>query len=859
VKYVDLANIESITRTNRRDSVAVTIQKQSNANTVDVADQAYQAVEDLERVLPADVKMTKAVDTSDMVRESLRDVREALILGAILAALVVFAFLHEIRGTLIVALAIPTSVVATFLPISLFGFTINMMVLLGLSLCVGILVDDSIVVIENIHRHLERGEQPAAAALNGRSEIGFAAITITLVDVVVFVPVAFMGGVVGQFFFSFGITVAVATLFSLFMSFTLTPMLASRWFRRVEVGREAAAKAGREEEGPKAGWERAARWLNAGPKWAFAAFDRVYDGLSHWYQRLLQRPVRSRYAVRVLLLVGGIALLLAIVGATMKLKLVGAEFMPRTDEAQVSVKIEGPAGTRIEATNALAQQVEEYVSDRQRFPEVRDVQTTVGSFLGGFAGGGTNTGPQYAEVTVILVKKRQRVRSDVQIADVISRELSRYKSAQITVQAYSSEFGGAEAPLQMQIMGRDQEELLRVAREVADAASGTPGVEDVDVSYKPGKPELQVRVDRMKAADLGMSVAQIAAALRDSLTGDTTTKYREGGDEYDIRVRLRDADRANTADVGRVLVGVSSAGLPIRLSDVGTAELASGPTKIERRDRQRMVVVSANMTRDTVLRTAQAQIQAKLNALSAAAGTGGAAQNVETSSARGAERALEVADTPIGQTYVHWGGEAEMFSREMGFLLQALLLSVALVYMLMAALFNSLRDPFVILTQLPLALVGAFVALAMTRNNLSIVTMIGIIMLMGIVGKNAILMVDYTNTLRARGYDREDAVLEAGPTRMRPILMTTIATVFGMLPTALALTQGAEWRSPMAIVVIGGLLLSTVVTLLMIPVMYTVAEDTTDVVLRLYYLAFRHVPWRDTLQYTSRMKYRGET
>ncbi|MFQ6131753.1 MAG: efflux RND transporter permease subunit [Armatimonadota bacterium] len=824
-----VADVETITRVDRRPSVNVSVQKQADANTIQVADGAYKAIEELREVLPDDVELVLAQDNSEYIREALRDVREALLLGAVLASLVVLLFLQDIRGTIIVALAIPTSIMATFLPISfMFGFTINMMVMLAFSLSVGILVDDSIVVIENISRHLHLGEQPAAAALNGRTEIGFAAITITLVDVVVFVPVAFMRGIVGQFFFSFGITAAIVTLFSLFVSFTLTPMMASRFFRRVDVAQvpiprrlgEAVAWAWqplRDQLSIGHGFEFVRRWVNLlGRFIIFGPWNWLYDNLEAQYKRALRWPVYSRFAVRLALIVAAFGFLVAFVAFAFLTGWVGQEFMPEMDQGRVNVLIETPVGTRLEATDEIARRIEEVASDKRRYPEVESLSTIVGSLASSIVGFGGERGADYAEVDLVLVPKVERERTDQDIIKALIDDLAPIRSADIKVIAGGREGGGTEAPIQVEVSGAEMDELLRVANQLKTRLEHIDGLVDVDLSWRPGRPEVRARIDRQKAAELGLPTALIAGALRTSLAGEVAGQYREAGKEYDIRVRLREIDRNNVAQVGSVIVG-SRMGLPVYLEDVATLTRAAGPTKLERKNRQPMIAVSANLS-GIVL--------------------GEATQKVT--------QAIEQVDP--GTTTMESGGRSARQQENFAYIFESLAIAVILVYMVMAGLFNTFRDPLVIMFTLPMALVGALMGLGLTGYTISIVSLIGVIMLMGLVGKNAILMVDYTNTLRARGETRREAVCEAGPTRMRPILMTTIATIFGVLPTALALNQGSEWRAPMAVVVIGGLILSTLLTLLMIPIMYMTAEDITDFVRRLYHWVFRGWRWEDTRQ-----------
>ena len=878
-----VAERREYTRVDATDSVAITVLKQSGANSVRVADSVREALMALTgqtfdyrgyevtgvpkpegllqtiqyeirppkpvvrkaSILSSDITARVTLDQSTFIRDSLHDLRNHMFFGALLAVLVVFAFLHNLRGTIIVALAIPTSIIATFTPIYFFGFSLNWMTMLALSLCVGILVDDSIVVIENIYRHLRRGEPPAEAAFNGRAEIGLAAITITLVDVVVFVPIAFMGGIVGQFFRQFGITVAIATLFSLFVSFTLTPMLSSRWYRK-----EDAVPGGEEDETGSGPAPQAPHSIGA----LFGAFDRVYAKLERGYRGVLDWALDHRLAS---VLIGIIALLASVgiaapertrittpegqtivipallilqvlivvlaalgllgggrrarlpvavmglvgfVAITVFYKPLGFEFFPRVDQGQVNVSVELPAGSSLDSTDGVVRQLEEFVLDKERFPEVDAAFATVGSGISGmFQGGGM--GASYGGMQVVLVDDVERERSDLDIAAEIERFAQHLPGADIKVTTTSGMGGGGGAPISIELSGDDTAELVRVAERVKARVRQVPGAMNTDVTWQVGKPELRAEVDRYRAADRGVTTWGVARSLRTSLEGDTSTKYREGGDQYDIRVRLREADRQSVDEVSDLMVSYNSG--PVYLGDVAKVSLASGPTKIDRKNRQRMVAVQAD--------------------LEAGYRSGNVLKEI-----RG-----ELADMDLGNVSVYYAGEAEMMEEGFGETGKALGLSVILIYILMAALFEGYLSPFIIMFALPMALVGALLAIIVTGKSLSIVTMIGIIMLMGLVGKNAILLVDYTQTLRARGMERRAALLQAGPTRLRPILMTTLSLVFGMLPIALAQARGGGFRSPMAIAVIGGMILSTLLTLLVIPVLYTLFDGVATGINRL--------------------------
>lgn len=787
VRLADLADVEDtvaetsvLARTNREPAVALNILRQSDANTVTVVNGVKQKLalllgtEQTRGTMPRDLKAIISYDESRRVKEAIFDVRDALLWGALLAAFVVFLFLHNFRGTIIVAMAIPTCILMTFFPISLgFGFTLNMMVMLGLALSVGILVDDSIVVLENIDRHLQAGEQPAVAAFNGRTEIGSAAIALTAVDVVVYIPVAMMGGIVGRFFYAFGITVFTCTLFSLLIAFTLTPMLASWWYQRTD-----------RRQGHRLGLF--ARF--------FALFDRGYRGLERQYLRLLKPAIRHPFVTVAV----GYAVLLVIM-IVLGPRLAGStEFFPRSDEGMVGISIETAVGTRLEETDRITRQIEAELQDKQKYPEITYVQSQVGAGSGSFLGVG-NLGGRFGIVTITMKGRKERLReherSDQQLAIDLRQVFADTPSATIKIDAGQSHGGPGGNQLQLNILGEDPEARDRAADQLQRALAKVPGFYYVDLSSKPGRPEVHARIDRVRAADAGMSVSKIAMALRTAFAGDTSTKYREGGDEYDIRVEFRNLDRSKLSDVADLFVGKRENGAPVRLRDVADIEMSSGPSRIERYNRQRKVTLSWSLTPD--LPSGKAQMIAR--------------------------KLADQIKAP-GVTF-DWTGQAQFMAESFKFMGQAMLLSVILVYLVTAALYNSVLEPLNVMLTLPMALVGALIALFLAHMNISVVAMIGFIMLMGIVGKNAILVVDYTNTLRKRGMTRLEALETAGPHRMQPVLMTTVATVMGMIPTAIALNEGSEWRSPMAVAVIGGLLLATLLSLVIVPASYCIWDS----------------------------------
>jgi hydrophobic/amphiphilic exporter-1 (mainly G- bacteria), HAE1 family len=774
-------------RTNGQPTVNVSVLKQSDANTVKVVegvrDKLRMLVGDGQKpgLMPADIKATVSEDESSRVKEAIFDVRDALIYGALLAALVVFLFLHNFRATIIVALAIPTCVLATFLPIGMgLHFTLNTMVMLGLALSVGILVDDSIVVIENIDRHLKMGEMPEVAAYNGRTEIGAAAVALTAVDVVVYIPVAMMGGIVGRFFYSFGITVFICTIFSLLVAFTLTPMLASWWYERVDKAKAGRAAAG---VGARLG----------------GFFDRAYRGLERRYVSVLRPAIRHPY----LTLLAGYGVLVATV-VLLGPKL-GVEFFPRSDAGRESISVEMAVGTRLEETDRVVRRLERELLDKQKYPEITDISTVVGRGAQSFIGGGSS-GPRYARVGVTMKRRRARLdsgeRSDLALAADLRKAFADVPSAVIKVNPGQA-MGGGGADIEYNILSDDREALDRAAAQLMRALKQLPGFYYVDLSSKPGRPEVHARIDRLRAADYGMSAAEIATTVRTAFAGSTDTKYRESGDEYDLRVQFREFDRSQVADVGNLFLGMAH-GAPVRLRDVAEIEMSSGPSQVERYNRQRNVTVSASLVPGLSAGVAQKMVQ---------------------------DAAAKIA---IPGVTFGWTGTVQMMGESFGYMGQAVLLSIILIYLVTAALYNSVLEPLNVMLTLPMAMAGAIFGLWVTHNNISMVALIGFIMLMGIVGKNAILVVDYTNTLRGRGMARREALETAGPHRMQPVLMTTVATIMGMMPTALALNEGSEWRSPMAIAVIFGLAFSTLLSLVVVPATYCIWDDLGIVFAKLF-------------------------
>jgi HAE1 family hydrophobic/amphiphilic exporter-1 len=749
-----MADERSLSRLNGVRAVSLQIRRQSGTNTVQVAHAVKAAIEELRKTLPAGYTMVIADDTSVFIEDSIGDVKFDLLFGAALAVAVIFLFLRNVRSTMISAVAIPTSILGTFTFISALGFTVNFMTMLALSLSVGMLIDDAIVVIENIYRHMEDGMQRREASEFGTSEIGLAVMATTFSIVAVFVPVAFMHGIIGRFFYQFGMTVTCAVLISLFVSFTLTPMLSSRVLSLPE-------QHGR----------------------VFRGIEAVLNGIDRGYRSLLGWSLRHRLAVvTVALGLFGVALLLATT--------LGVEFMPQDDESQFNVSLRTDPGTSLAATDEMTKRVEALL---RKNPYVRDLFTTIG--------GGTQGRVTDATIVVKLPPPNERPLTQQQIIDQVRVELQSIPEARPTVAAVSRMSGlgsSRRGTLQVGVEGPKTaplEQLASLADQITAGLRQTKGIVDLDSSYEGGKPQVSVTIDRQRAADLGVSAAQLGSAVRLLVGGDKVTRFQEGGEQYDVRIRLPESDRTDPAQIEQLTIRTRT-GANVQLSNLVKVVRDTGPTEIDHYARQRQIIINANLQGIPL---------------------GTAADDVNTIAKR--------VGVPDGFS-VSLQGMADIMGESFADLGFALILAVILIYMVLASQFGSFVHPFTIMLSLPMSLIGAIGGLLLTHNYLSIYGMIGIIMLMGLVTKNAILLVDYTNTLRQRDrLERNEALLKAGPIRLRPILMTTTAMVFGMLPVALGFGSGGGSRAPMAISVIGGLLTSMLLTLLIVPVVYTLIDD----------------------------------
>ena len=756
-----IKDITQKSRINGVPSVGIQIMKQSDANTVSVSRLVRQRLSWLERTYAANgLKFSVAQDASIFTVSAADAVKHDIVIAIVLVALVMLLFLHSIRNSVIVLVAIPTSMVCTFIALYVLGFTLNMMSLLGLALVVGILVDDSIVVLENIHRFLERGHAPREAALRGRNEIGFAALAITFVDVAVFLPLSLVSGMIGNVLRQFATVIVVSTLMSLVVSFTLTPMLASRFMKLERI--TAHTPIGR----------------------FVAWFERQFQRLIEWYARLLHWALghqRQVIGISMALFVGSLAM--------MPLGLVGSEFMPEADRGEFTVTVEMPAGTKIEQTNAMTARIEGLIAQT---PEVMKIATSVGTASGMMS---TTTTSTNAEISVSLLSKDQRDRTQTAIIEDVRTRLGNLPGVTVRVSPVNM-FGMANSsPIQLMVIGPKSDAVLEAASMVEDAVRHTPSTKDIYLSSEQGKPEIRVEIDREKMARLGLSLADVASSIRVALTGDDNTKYREYGEDYTTRIILDEVDRSSTADVGNILF-VNQRGEQVMLKQFATVVRTTGPTKLERYNRNSTVTVNTSFT-GRFMGAVTNDIMARLRSLK----------------------------LPDGVATV-FGGDVERQNESFSSLGMALLAAIVFVYMVMVALYDSFIDPFIVLFSVPVAAVGALTALAASHRSLNTFSIIGMVMLVGLVSKNAILLVDRTKQMRSeQKMPVRDALVEAGKTRLRPILMTTLTMVFGMLPVAMATNPGAEMKSGLAWAIVGGLSSSLLLSLVLVPVVYVKVDQ----------------------------------
>ncbi|HSJ05563.1 MAG TPA: efflux RND transporter permease subunit [Longimicrobiales bacterium] len=751
---------QQVARYNGDPAVSISIQKRSDANTVRTAAGIRDELDAIRAGLPPDMSITVVRDASEFIEDSIRDVLFNILIGIVLTTLVLFLFLHSWRGTIIAAAAMPVTIISTFLLMDMAGFTLNVMTLMALGITVGILVTNTIVVLENIYRHLDRGEHPSEAARKGTSEVAVAVAASTLTNLVVFTPIAFMEGIIGQFFYAFGLTVVFATLFSIFISFTLAPLLAARLLRTNETARE-------ETEGTFAAVWR--RWDEG-----YRGFEAAYRDSLGW---ALARP-RNGWVVIGMIFAGSF---LALFVAT---RFVGGEFMPPGDEGAIRVELELPSGTPISRTSAVAARAESIIAS------LPDTESTLLTITGAATGMmSTSAGANRAEILITL-------HDDARMPDAVLAELrpqlADLPDAVVTAAAIDpGAIGpGGQAPIQVQVSGPDYALLRELSERVTRDLAMLPELSDVSNSLEEPRTELVFRPNRAALADFGITVGQVGQAIRASIEGAPSGVFRgEVGRERDIRVRLEEDARRRAAQVGELRIRTPRGA--VALSALGEVAELESPTSIQRIDRARTIEIGAHI-----------------------------GQGALTGAVAAIEARMQEAPLPPGYSY-RITGEYEAFAESITAVLLALILAITLTYIVLAMILESFVHPITIMLTLPLGAVGAFLALFLWGASMNIFSMMAIIMLVGIVVNNAILILDYTAQLRQAGATIVDALMQAAPARLRPIVMTNIAIVFALIPQAVSSGAGAAFRVPMAVVTIGGVLLSAVFTLFLIPVIYT--------------------------------------
>ena len=753
----DLAERESLAMIDGQQALAVDIVKTQGANTVAVAHAVREEIARLaEDPLYDGITFEIIRDNAVAVEHSFESVQSMMVEGALLATVIVFLFLNSWRSTVITGLTLPISIIGTMAAIYFLGFTLNMMTMMALSLAVGILIDDAIVVRENIMRHLQMGKDHRQAALDGTNEIGLAVFATTLSIVAVFLPVAFMDGIIGRFFLQFGVTVSVAVLISLFVSFTLDPMMSSVWYD------------------PAADHTR-----KMGPiRRAIHQFERLFDWIGRRYRALLKVCLRWR---KMTLL----AAVLAFVGGLALFPLIGAEFVPPEDNSELQVDMELPVGTPLART---ADKIVQTDAVLRAFPEVIGTYATVGAR--------SSDGENMSSVIVRLTDPADRDLTPTQLAAPIREAVSAIPGVKFRVGAAGGFGGGVATPVEVKLYGPDLGVLERLSRDLAEGLEDIPGLTDVRTSLDDPQPIIGIKVDRDAASDLGVTLAQVGAALSPMIRGQTVSDWTApSGDSYDVLLRLPEQFRTNAAQLGVLPVASNADGTGVvRLDQIATVTQSFGAGEISREDRERTAQVTAGLD-GTDIRTAMPQIQAAIAAL----------------------------DLPPGYR-AGTGGDAEQIAESGASAIAALTLAVVFIYLVLASQFASFVQPLAIMSSLPLALVGVMAGLLVGGSTLNMFSIIGFIMLMGLVVKNAILLVDNANQHRAEGMNLYDALVEAGTTRFRPIVMTTLAMIFGMMPLALNIHGGSGQNAPMAHAVIGGLISSSMLTLVVVPVLLTYVD-----------------------------------
>lgn len=755
------ADLESSAYLNGQTAVAIDILRSSDANVIQVVNATYKALTQIKKQLPTGTVAKVVVDSSKGIRASIKDVARTIIEGAVLAVLIVLLFLGSFRSTAITGLTLPIALLGTLTFIWAFGFSINMMTLLALSLSIGLLIDDAIVVRENIVRHTDMGKDPVSAALDGTKEIGLAVLATTLTIVAVFLPVAFMGGIIGRFFYQFGVTVSTAVLISMFVSFTLDPMLSAHWAEK-NITDQKPGKV-----------KRFFNWIS-----------NKLDNLSHYYEKLLKLALRFRMATLLIALA-------SLFGAFGLSTLIGTEFVPVPDKSEIRIKFETPVNASFEYSQAKLLQVEHII---RKHPEVLNTY--------GIINGATDRGKNHVTLRVSVTPRLERDKSLTQLNNEFRQRLQSVAGIRITSVASADEtVSGGQKPVLISIKGPELDELQKISDRFLNEISKVNGLVDVESSLKEPKTTLAVHINRLLASDLGLSVNQIANAVRPLLAGDNVTSWQdEKGESYDVNLRLGENNRALPRDIEYLYLNssktdASGQSILVPLASVAKFEESLGASQINRRDLAREVLIEAN---------------------TAGRPAGDIGQEIQ--------KIQDDFELPAGYNFETQGANKDM-AESAAYAMTAITLSIVFIYIVLGSQFNSFIHPAAIMASLPLSLIGVFLALFLFNSTLNLFSIIGIIMLMGLVTKNAILLIDFIKKAMDRGEQRFDAIIAAGKTRLRPILMTTSAMVMGMVPLALGLGEGGEQSAPMAHAVIGGVITSTLLTLVVVPVIFTYLDD----------------------------------
>jgi HAE1 family hydrophobic/amphiphilic exporter-1 len=752
-----MEDLRSISYMDGNRAVSLEVRSVSGGNVVAIADRVNEELEKVKSNLPEDIVIKVALDNSTFVRASINDVKNEMLMGGTLAIFTILFFLRNFRTAIIAAIVLPTAVIASMTFVSLFGFSLNMLTMLALTISIGMLIDDAVVVIENIYHKLEHGETDTKkAAIDAIKEIGTAVVTTSMVILGVFVPVALMTGIIGRFFLEFGLTVVFAVILSTFTSLTLTPMLCSRWLS------------------PRG--DKKHNFVHRG-------ITKFLRGLDSGYRSVLGFAVKFRW-ITLLIAVG------VFIFGMYLMSMIPGEFQPPMDEGRLKVAIEAPLGSNLQETQKWAFQVEEQVR------ELPGLQFTYFS-IGGGAMGQVNR----ATMQVELINATKRNFSQVEAIEKVRGMLEgKFPNLKIAVGAFEEGGGGFSSyAINYSILGMNMDDLVQVANDIRAGMATLPGFVDLDISYQEGNPEYSIHIDRDKAADLGVSAGNIAMTVNSLVAGEDVTTFESEGERYDVRLRLLAENRNQSDDLAKIMVS-SNRGQLVELANLITIEETTGPVQIDRRKRMREITVVANLTADLPLGPAMAAI----------------------------DEIVAGVNIPAGVITEH-SGMGEMMVESFESMGMSLMLAILIIYMVLASLFESYIHPLTIMMALPLSFSGAIGALLIGGQTLNILSMIAVIMLMGLVTKNAILLIDFTIKLRNQGMSRFDALLEAGPRRLRPILMTSISTICGSIPVAMALGENGAFRAPMGMAVIGGMITSTLLTLLVVPAMYTIMDDMAKI------------------------------